>query len=365
MKSLNNFERGKSRSIEDPFLSYIKGFSGLDYLVRNITDLHKETFFVRSSLFPLQRSVSGSSNASNTEGTFYIECEDSLVKNDLSNYLFDKYSRYRNSLYGNGDDLGSFFGTYASELMIKGIFFSEVVWDSIDIDGRTYTLPVDFNYIHPSTMGVVRKDNEVVGYKQVYSIITSFLRRKDYSYKDLIKNRKVTFSTDQIFYGYYPFSSQSPAKESMRLLKAANRFMEFSLDTATAGAYPENHQLNIERAKYKSVRLEKVKATVARSKIRKIFNYIPEAGDLKITEYYDIFTVIRYRKFLNKMRDYMVSEFNKQVVSEILRKNNLSVKVTLKYRGFLDNGEINKAFNAYKDGSLSNQDLIKEIVEKP
>ncbi|MGK2848705.1 MAG: hypothetical protein ACSLEX_01405 [Minisyncoccota bacterium] len=363
MKSLTKFQKRKSRSIEDPFLSYIKGFSGLDNLVRDITDLHKETFYIRNSLFPLQRS--SRSVASNTEATFYVECEDSVVKNDLSSYLFDKYSRYRDSLYGNGDDLGSFFGTYASELMIKGIFFSEVVWDSIDIDGRTYILPVDFSYIHPSTMGFVRKNSKIVGYKQVYSIITSFLRRKDYSYKDLIKNRKVTFSTDEIFYGCYPFSLHSPTRESKKLLKAANRFMEFSLDTATAGAYPENHQLNIERAKYKSVKLEKVKATVARSKIRKIFNYIPEAGELKITEYYDIFTVIRYRKFLNKMRDYMISEFNKQVISEILRKNNLSVKATLKYKGFLNNIEINKAFDAYKNGSLSSQDLIKEIVEKP
>lgn len=355
-------------SIDDPFLSYIKGYSRLEAASRDSMGLFNETMFIRNSLFPL-RDVPVSDRPgyiTHERDYFSFECDNLTIKEDLEKYFTDKYSRYRDNLYGNGDDLGGFLNMIAYQLMVTGISFYRTCWDEIDVKSNKYVLPVDFDYLRDSTMKIKKRNGHIAEYLQKYSIITYYFTNKNYfkGYGDKEIPRKVSFLPEEVFYCKYPISSDSPAKASLKYLKQIKKFWDFGLDKAKSGADPDDHALSVEKTRYVAYADENRKYDLAKSKIRTIFHYLTEGNNLKMTQYYDVYRVMRYKKFLNTMRSYLIHEFNRQVMKVVAKKNNFDSVPKLRYDGFLTNKELDAAFDAYKKGELSFDVLIESAIKK-
>jgi len=355
-------------SIDDPFLSYIKGYSRLEAASRDSMSLFNETMFIRNSLFPL-RDVPVSDRpgyVTHERDYFSFECDNPTIKDDLEKYFTDKYSQYRDNLYGNGDDIGGFLNMIAYQLMVTGISFYRTYWDEIDVNSNKYVLPADFDYLRDSTMKIKKRNGHIAEYLQKYSIITYYFTNKNYfkGYGDKKIPRKVSFLPEEVFYCRYSISSDSPAKASLRYLKQIKKFWDFGLDKAKSGADPDDHSLSVEKTRYVAYADENRKYDLVKSKIRTIFHYLTEGNNLKMTQYYDVYRVIRYKKFLNTMRSYLVHEFNKQVMEVVAKKNNFNSVPRLRYDGFLTNKELDAAFDDYKKGRLSFDDLIETTIKK-
>jgi hypothetical protein len=110
---------------------------------------------------------------------------------------------------------------------------------------------------------------------------------------------------------------------------------------------------------------EKRKYDIARSKIRTTFNYLVDTNGPRMTQYYDIYTVIRYKRYLNDFRDYLVREFNEQVLAVVTKKNNFASAPRLVYSGFLSNAQLDAALQDYKDGTLPFDQIVQQIVKAP
>ncbi len=360
-------QREKGYVFDDPFLGFIKGYDRLEAATRNVMELSNEVDSVRYALFPLRDvpMVDRPGYITHERNYFGIECDDPALKKDLEMYFTDEHSFYRDGLYGQGDAVGGFLEGIAWQLFVTGDEFHMIEWDEVDIKGKKYQFPVDFEYLRNETMKIIRKGGVIVGYRQKYSLFTYFKEKKFKGWEDKEKPRSFEFEKDEVIYCQYPFAEKSPTAQSIKYLAPIKKFWQFGLDQSRSGVEVENHYLPLERARYTTYAREKRKHDIARGKIRTIFNYLMDTNGPKLTQYYDIYTVIRYKKFLNDMRDYLVSEFNEQVLAVVAKKNSFTSIPKLVYSGFLSNAELDAALQGYTDGTLTFDQIIQRIVKTP
>ena len=359
--------REKGYVFNDPFLGFIKGYDRLETATRNVMELSSEVESVRYALFPFRDVpvVDRPGYVTHERNYFSIECDDPALKIDLEAYFTDEHSWYRDGLYGHGDSVGGFLETILQQLLVTGNAFHMVEWDEVDIKGKKYHFPIDFGYLNNGTMKVIRKSGVIIGYRQKYSLFTYFKENKFKDYDDKIKPRSFEFEKDEVIYCQYPFAKQSPTAQSIKYLSAIKKFWQFGIDQSRSGVEVESNYLPLEKARYTTFASEKRKHDIARGNIRTIFNYLMDANGPKLTEYYDIYTVIRYKKFLNNMRDYLVREFNEQVIAVVARKNNFACIPKLTYNGFLSNLELDSALQKYTEGALAFDQIVQQVVKIP
>lgn len=357
-------KREKGYGMDDPLLSFIKGYDRLEMTTHDIMKLSTEVESIQNALFPLRDVPVPDQPGYITHECDYfsIRCGDPIVKKHLEAYFTNTHSWYRDGLYGYGDSVGGFLEMIAQQLLVTGDSFQTIDWDEVDIKNTKYLLPIDFGYLRNETMKVIRKNGVIARYRQKYSLFTYLKEKRFKDYDDKIKPRSYEFEKDEIIYCQYPFSKKSPTAQSMKYLATIEKFWQFGLDQSKSGAEVENCYLPIEKARYTTYVREKRKYDLARSKIRTIFNYLMDTNGPKMTQFYDIYTVIRYKKFLNDFRDYLVRQFNEQILSSVARKNNLPCVPKLTYAGFLSNADMDSALRKYTDGTLTFEQMIEQIV---
>lgn len=360
-------QREKGHVFDDPLLGYIKGYHRLEAVSRNSMELSMEVDSIRHALFPL-RDVPVPDRPgyiTHERNYFSIECDDPDLRRDLEMYFTDEHSFYRDGLYGQGDSVGGFLEDIAWQLLITGDEFYMIEWDEVDIKGKKYQLPIDFEYLRNETMKVRRKQGEIIGYRQKYSIFTYLKEKRFKDWNNEKKPRSFEFEKDEVIYCQYPFAKKSPTARSLKYLKIIKKFWQFGIDQSRSGIEVESHYLPLERARYTTYASEKRKYDIARGKIRTVFNYLMDTNGPRMTQYYDIYTVIRYKKYLNNFRDYLVREFNEQVLAVVAKKNSLVSVPKLVYNGFLSNTELDAALQGYKNGNLTFDQIIQQIVKTP
>jgi len=359
--------REKGFVTPDPFLAFIKGYDRLEAAPRNAMELSNEVDSVRYALFPLRDvPVAGRPGYVTHERNYFsIECGDPVLKKDLEAYFTDEHSFYRDGLYGQGDSVGGFLEDIAWQLLVTGDEFNMIEWDEVDIKGRKYRFPVDFEYLRNETMKVILKRGTIVGYRQKYSLFTYFKEKKFRDWEEKEKPRSFEFEKDEVIYCQYPFAKNSPTAQSIKYLHLIKKFWQFGIDQGKSNIEVENHYLPLEKARYTTYAQEKRKYDVARGKIRTIFNYLMDDNGPRLTQYYDIYTVIRYKKFLNDMRDYLVCEFNEQVLAVVVKKNGFTCIPKLVYNGFLSNAKLDAALQSYREGTLTVDQIIQQITKAP
>lgn len=353
---------------EDRLLLSLKGEDLITSATTDVMDLHKEAYFIYYELFPPYRKPVEENPKRYTleEDYFYFSQSPKKIKVLLQDYFLNNHSQYRDRMYGSGESLARFFGSCALQLVTTGKVFYEIIWEEVEIEGKKYFLPGNFSYLPTHTMKAVCKGNKIAYYIQKYSLFTYLKNKLSKSYSfDKIDARSTFFKKDEILFLKYPLSKISPTYHSLGMLPKADYFSRFSLSWTQASAERDNHQLRLEVARYKNYLNEQKKSAYARARIRRLYNYLPiENNNTKITQYYDIYTCIRYLKYMNLIREYLVREFNDQVIKVFAEKNNLKHVPTLQYRGFMDNKVLNDALKSYKQGKLSYEKVVEEVISK-
>ena len=106
--------------------------------------------------------------------------------------------------------------------------------------------------------------------------------------------------------------------------------------------------------------------------IRKQFHYFIEGSQfdyyfskgLKTTQYYDIFLVVRYLKYKNKLRAHIVNTFNDQILKLVAEKNNFPKTPKLVCNGYVNDEELDEKFEKYKSGEISHKDFVEYLREQ-
>lgn len=334
--------------LDDDFLSFIKGHSAFEATYRDGRQFSIEIDRVGNNLFPIGED----------EKYLIIKHENQTITMDLNEYFITKHSRYRDRFYGNHFYLGNFFNDIMQQLAIYGECYYAIDWDTRKIENRSYQLPYDLRYLRTSTMSVIKnEEGKIVGYKQKYSPFTKLSFDPDEK-----KKKEFSFNNEEIFFTKYPMDSIAPVKKSMPFLKPILKFWDFGLDRSEGTTYPQIKRLNVVWAGQQRYSDQKRKYAMARAKVRNNFHYLLNIDDLTITEYYDIFLVTRYKKELNKVRQYFVDEFNKQILEVWATKNSVTPAPNLEVIGFMTDEQIDYYFNKYKNKELIAKEFIDKVV---
>lgn len=346
---------------DDPFLSYINGYSELERVAQNGMELYIEVDRIQHALFPLREKpvLDHPGYVTHECDYFEINFSNPEIKRDLEEYFLEKYSRLRNGLFNSYYSLGGFFEMICHQILVSGKSYNAISWDSIEINKQKYVLPVAFRSLRASTMHILNQ-----GYKQKFSLITYILEKGFKDYENTKKPRVYYFNQDEILFCKYPFFNQSPTKQSLKYLPTIKNFWEFGVNQSKSNVEVTNHYLPLEKARYTTYQKEKRKYDLARNRIRTIFNYLLEPEGSRITQYYDVYTVIRYKKYLNDLRNYLIDEFNKQIFQPVAVKNNWIEIPKLTMSGFLTNIELELAFKNYTEEKMTFDEMIEKIVKK-
>jgi hypothetical protein len=84
---------------------------------------------------------------------------------------------------------------------------------------------------------------------------------------------------------------------------------------------------------------------------------------VKLTDYYDAYSAYKYKIFLNKLRAYIVTEFNEQVLKRVGSKNNIDTppRLQLDEGAFIQDSLIRDYFDKFKKGEMGKEAFVNLI----
>ena len=250
------------------------------------------------------------------------------------------------------------FSRVALHLIVYGKSFYAIEWEEIRIGGSSYVVSALLSSLHPSTMWTKRDANQkVVRYTQWYSPFTDL---RGFS---VPSGRRWHFQPDEIFYAEYPLSFVHPVKKSMRSVGSSLSFWKF-IDDQTEGMDLKNKNLGAVKSRNTLFSTINREHQLIRAKISRDFHRFLDVNGPAMTKYYDLFWVVRYKKELNNFRKYLMQEFNKQVLQQVMEKNGFAVAPKLRLEGVMSNQELNQAWQEYTSRKIDNKELIERLREK-
>lgn len=321
--------------IEDRFLSYAKGFQRYTRNYHQNALISSHVRQCQFEIFPYSLS---------DKSAFEIVGND-----DVNRYFIQDVGnlfRHRGLL--------SFFQNIVTELAMYGKAYYCIKWGTVTVNGKNYILPVSIDNLAVSTM----RKATFGGYKQRYSLLTRFFGGY---YGRGIKNRN--FLLDEIFFIKYPFGSH-PLKKAYKYRNYSSSYFKSSVIALDAGNFPLNHTWDYEKTrKYNYFNIIKREYEIIDRRLSAmLFSY---SREFKITNYYDIYSVSNIAKHRNDYRDYVVSEFNNQIIKLIKEKNNLEhLKFIIKDGIIKDNNYYDEVLRKYSNKEIDHPKAVKMLTEE-
>lgn len=341
----------------DPFLEWLKGFSKNRRSTRDATKLSSEVLNYRHEVFPV-RSVpvpDMPERVTLNRNYFKVQFANGRVNKDLTELFSEKGSNREWIGYGNAHDLGEFFEMAFHEILVNGFCLYAIEWKRIKVNRRYYTLPVEFNWVNPATAHIDKKNNNKY-LIQKFSWISKFLN----SYYQYTNH---TFRKDETLIYRYPLLTSSPVSLSLKYLKELNQGIDFSLLQGQANVEPVNYSFELEKTRYRSSTEYWRKENITRIKVKRIFNQALGGLGVNLTTYYLVYAFAEYKKHLNLVREYFITEFNEQVIEQIRQKNGFKNSLQITYRGFVSDMLVNKAFSKYSKGEITSDEFLAEVKD--
>lgn len=328
---------------EDDFLSYIRGYAEIDNATRDAMRLHNEVNTIHLLITPINDNV------------FFIEHPDADIKKYLTNHFLGRHNIDGN-IYGHAYSFSAFIQEIAYSLITDGLIFYAIDWERESIGNKTLVLP-KFRYLRTATM-YVKKRSGSRKYAQKYSFL-SWLFHKDYDGTRL--KRKFVFDSEEIFYLSYPFSRQTPTMQSLKYIPQLESFWKEMTLRSKAAAHPEDISFPVEKTRYQDSTREMRNKLLIRAKVRGIYN--SPVDDLKVTSYYDVYQVVKQKKFLNNFRGYIINEFNNQIMKSLSILNKLSETPLVKEQGIMTNREIDEWHQKYIKREIDINGFISHVIK--
>ncbi len=339
-----NNKKQKGYWLDDPFLSYIKGHTRYEETSHDGMQFTVELRGLQA-LFPYTREPSDH---------FVITHSGSRISRLLNEHFITRQRSYER-IYGNMFDITGFFGSILEQSAIYGENYYAIRWtvpeninDLILVDG--------FTYLHSSTMHLKRSlSGHVKGYKQRYSRL-AFL---NHSYDRERKVRAFDFTSDEILHIKYPFGKPQPTEQSMGLLKKSQAYWNFTLDQARSGGSVAGMGVNAERARYKNYNVKHLEFQFTRAEIGKNFHQFESIRELPRTDYYDAYILCRYMRDKVRARQFMVDQFNLQVLATLAKKNDIKKPPVLELVDLTTEAEVDDLMNAVAKNLIDHNEFIE------
>jgi hypothetical protein len=334
----------KGYFVPDAHLQKIKGYDALDDLYTHNPIIYSSVNELTHSLFNLRR-----------DEHFSIDCSSPKWRQFFSE-LFIAYDPPE-GLYGQSFDLADFLeGVFHSLLIFGKAFFK--VDHSEKQTGQTGTIWTvqRIRWLAVETMKPIYDKSRIKRFAQQYSAKCEV--------KDL-QGAKTEFLPDEIFFVEWVFDDDktkgvSPLVPLIPHDKMNIDFLQLMERQAYAIANPQNHSYRVERAKHTSWEKAKRANEISEIEMRAILGtalYAP------MTEYYEAYYFAKIRKRIALIREYLVNQFNAQVVEPLCKKNGLTEPARINLVSYLSSTDIEDLVRKFQQGQVSNNEVIS-ILQK-
>ncbi len=334
----------KGSHLPDRSLAREQGHDQLDDAIRDATRLHNE--FSSAALSPCAYG----------KDVFRIIFEEDSLRQVLTQHFFTGY-RSRD-VYGGAHSFNDFLHHLMNGLLLRGKVFYAIDWEKTTVGDGSLWLP-SFRYLPTATMSKVHLF-PFGSYLQKYSLWEWIKYRRHSSYD--VKLRTY-FKKNEILYLKYPHTNSSPVRSCLRYLPQLADFFHSHLYRTTAMTYPEDVKFSIARARYQDSNVEMRKERLLKSKIARAF-HVDEYNPLPITSYYDVYSVVKNRKFSNDFRQYLLEQFNKQVMLPLAKLNNLKAIPEVVSSGIMTNEEIDAWHKKYVSYDITLEQFIDAVIKE-
>ena len=300
--------------------------------------------FIRDSLFSYKK-----------EKHFDIESSDPDLRRFFGDLLLGYRPRVR---YGQAYDLEGFLRTALVSLVIFGRCFYKIDWIESDHDQGGKRFVVDkIRWLAVETMEVIKTNGQIQGFKQEYS---SHIDNED------VKGASFEFKQDEIFFIEWVFDRNekrgvAPLRRLVRFSKQMHRGFESMNLYAKAMYHPEDHSFAVERARYTPWEEIRTKIDQSQLKIQGLLGSIPNAP---MTEYYETYQFVKCRKMMARIREYLLSEFNAQIVDRIAEKNGITKAPQIKLVNYKSAMEIDELFNSFERREIPGKKAMEILREE-
>ncbi|MDR3642484.1 MAG: hypothetical protein P4L74_02535 [Candidatus Doudnabacteria bacterium] len=348
----------------DYFLNFVKGYSQLERVAGDVNfGCRSEIEGITESLFPSRaRPVDDRPGYVTYEHDYFtIKTEVAGLPDILNRHFFSGLVA-RDNLFSFGYNIAGYLAWACREVLTLNKCFCGVDWGEVELKGKKLILPVYFNFLPTETMKRVSGIGGSVTYQQKYSWLTYLTNNRFRDWEGQLKPRKYEFDRDEVLYYENPLSKRSPVQKTLGYYPSIKKFWMFGIKQGKGSNEPTERYLPIEFTRYTNYKKEKRKHDIIKGEIGYAFKSLL-SQDVAVTTYYDVYTVIRYKKTLNDWRKYLVDQFNKQVLETLRAKNNFDHEIKLEYSGFLPNEGWDKIFADYTAGRIGWDVLLKELKQ--
>jgi hypothetical protein len=301
----------------------------------------------------------------------YIRTSIEYVQNVLFNYVNNNHFQIENAenpwkqffekSFLNDYNCRELYSPYYDLVgFLRAVFYSTIVYgkafyavDYADNNGcwlvkSIHWLPVETMTPNYDQKGVIK------GFTQKYSSKGN----------DEIKNYRMEFLPEEIFFVEWNFDGDKKGVSPLlRLYSNANREKElwdFMQRKFYAQTHQDDHSLSVEQARYAP--FEEAKKQADDAKIKNI-SKIGGLLDVPMTEYYYAYYFAKNRKRIAMIREYLVNDFNTQIVATLSRKNGLTEIPKIAITNYLTSEQIESHINDFKKAKITSDQLIKLLLE--
>jgi hypothetical protein len=239
------------------------------------------------------------------------------------------------------------FQSYVSELVYQRTTYSYIQFSETD--------PVALeriDWLAPETITKLKR-----GDTQYY---------EQYIRKELTEGRGpigFTFDEDEIWELTWPFAwppgDISPYRAALQVGLKEDRLMESVSLPVRAQTQPEESFITFARARHNAYRDALAETRLLAAKAGDLLFYM--AADEPITQYFEIKRLTRNERAVCEMRDYLIREFNRQVLTRWASRNNWGNLALVSRAKLFSARDWADIWSGFEDRSLSYDDVVELI----
>lgn len=311
----------------DMFKKYVGGFFNLAHLTRSASDLFVEIRDLQYLIFPRK------------EENYKFFWDQKYINSVLQNWL-----SYRDIWR-----LIQHFHFMIHEVIVYWKSFTSVDYVK-NSDGLLTINSMDF--IDPYTISI----NETWLVKQRYS----WLR---YCLSPQVERRVSTINKNNIRW-MSSFTAPVINRANIKgLVKLKNDLMKYELYSSHSSLYQNDHYFPIEKSRYSTFSIEKNKHDIFDLQIRKELSlpsqsYVNASVD-NITDYYEIYTLLRAKKKALLIRQILIDELNR--ILEYLNRENNVEWTFFGTQGLFWEKDFDNVFELFKNGDIDKTKALNAI----
>jgi len=274
----------------------------------------------------------------------------------LTSTYLDRWARHS---HGGAYSLEEWFRRSAHTLVVYGEAFYALDFTP---NGGDYLAFDEPRWLPIETMRPEYWDGDLVGFRQRYS------RRAE---DERVRGARFEFEPEEVVWLKWPASlppgreGASPVRTVIADARAIDRFREWSLLSSYSATYPEDKSLPVERARYADHDAEWRKMREHEASLFAALG-VPQAfhRSIPMTAYFVAWELCQFGERVALLRDYLISQFNAQVMAVWAAKNSLPEVPRLSPLDYPSPGDWRSAFLQYEDGTRSFDELRDMFFDK-